>query len=40
MTAFLGWWSTMLPNQMLVSMVLTRKIPAIMPVAKTDLVSR
>ena len=40
MTAFFEWWSTRLPNQMPVSIVATRKMPAIMPVAKTDRVSR
>ena len=40
MTAFFEWWSTMLPNQIPVSIVLTRKMPATMPVANTDRVSR
>ncbi len=40
MTTCLRWSSTRLPNQMPVAAVATRKMPEIMPVAKTDLVSR
>jgi hypothetical protein len=39
-TRCLWWWSTMLPNQMPVKAVATRKIPAMTPVAKTERVSR
>ena len=40
MTRFLWWWSTRLPNQIPVEAIAMRKIPAIMPVANTDWVSR
>ncbi len=40
MTVFLRWWSTRLPNQIPVRLVATRKMPAMMPVAITERVSR
>ena len=39
-TVRLGWWSTMLPNQIPDSDVSTRNSPAITPVANTDRVCR
>ena len=40
MTLFLRWWSTRLPNQIPLSAVATRKMPATIPVASTERVSR
>jgi hypothetical protein len=40
MIVFLPWRSTRLPNQIPLAAVVSRKIPATIPVASTELVSR